>query len=323
MLLPTPSELRSRAAGSLAQAPDHRRLVLISAGVSALIALAVSGVNFLLQQGIGNTGGLSGLGTRSVLSTVQSLLTLAMTVLLPFWSLGYTAVTLKLAKHEPAQPKDLLAGFRAFLPVLRLFLLLEILYLVLAMTCLYLGSMLLSFTPLATGLHQTLMPILLEGGDPAAIDPELLLTAMLPIFIGCLVLFALVAIPLSYRLRMAQLCLLEDPKAGARRAMVASFRMTRKNALALFRLDLQFWWFYLLEAVLAVIAYGDVLLPLLGLEMNATAAYFLFYAVSLGLQLVLYRQAKNPVYVTYAHAYLSLRTHAGESGDWRVESKDT
>lgn len=315
MTLPTTSELRARANTSLAQAPNHHRLVLISAGVSALAGLAVSAINLLLQQSIGATGGLGGLGLRSVLTTVQSMLALAMTVLLPFWSLGYTAVTLKLSRGEHAEGRDLLDGFRIFLPALRLFFLQELLYIALALVCVHLGSMLLSFTPLAMDFYELLLPVMLEGGDPASIDPDVLLQAMTPIFIGCLVIFVAVAIPVSYRLRMAQYFLLTDPKAGARRALISSFRMTKGNAMALFRLDLSFWWFYVLDVLLAVICYGDVLLPLLGIEMDATVAYFLFYAVSLALQLVLYRYAKNRISVTYAHAYLSLTSTGGMNNE--------
>lgn len=308
MFLPSSSELRARAADALTHAPGHRRLVLISAGLSTLLALLVSGLNMLLDSGIATTGGLAGLGMRSILTTAQSLLTLATSVALPFWMLGYTSVSLKLAKGEPARKQDLLNGFRYFFPALRLLLMLEVLFIGLFIACIYLGSMLLSMTPLGFGLYQTVLPVLMAGGDPASLDPEALMQAMAPVFIGCAVIYGVVAILLYYRLRMAQLALMDDPKAGAGKALMTSIRMTKGNCKALFRLDLSFWWFYVLEALLAVIAYGDLLLPYLGIEMNATAAYFVFYVLSLGLQLLLYYRVKNPISVTYAHAYLSLRS---------------
>ncbi len=306
MTLPTPSSLCDRTDRSLENAPNHRRLVLISAGVTALAGLLASALNLLLEQGIGTTGGLGGLGLRSALTTVQSLISILMTVLLPFWAFGYTAVTLKLADGHPVADQDLLHGFRIFRPVLRLILLQELLYMLLALVCMHVGNTLLSFTPLASDVYDLMLPVLLEGGDIASLDPDALSQAMIPMFIGCLVLFAAVAIPVSYRMRMAQFILLDQPQAGARRAIAESFYITKGNVLALVRLDLHFWWFYLLEAVLAVICYGDVLLPLVGIEINGTVAFFLFYVISLALQLALYWQVKNRVSVTYAHAYRAL-----------------
>ena len=107
---------------------------------------------------------------------------------------------------------------------------------------------------------------------------------------------------------MAQLCLLDDPAAGGLKAMLTSNRLMKGNCLALLRLDLHFWWYALAQVALSAISYGDVLLPALGirLPMSATVAYFVFYALALGLQLWLYTRVNNRIFTTYAHAYLEL-----------------
>lgn len=300
--------LKAAAGEALAAAPGHQKLVLISAGAAAALSLAVSALNFILQGQIAGTGGLGGLGLRSVLSTVQSLLSLAMTLVLPFWSLGYVSAVLKLSRGEGASPDTLLDGFRRLGPALRLLLLTEVLYIVLGVVCVNAGSVLFSLTPLVRPLYDLMLPMLTDPNALEALDTGALLEAAAPMLIGCLVLFAAVAIPLSYRLRMARLRLMDDPGAGAFAALRSSSRMMKGSCLQLLRLDLSFWWFYLAEAAVMVLGYGDVLIPALGisLPMASDAAYFLFYVLGLLAQLGLYLFARNRVEVTYAKAYDAL-----------------
>ena len=125
---------------------------------------------------------------------------------------------------------------------------------------------------------------------------------ILSAFLGAV--FAVVAIPLSYRLRLSAYYMLDG--SGARQSLLQSARSMKGNCLALLRLDLGFWWYYAAQALLTVIGYGDLLLPHLGIQMNTTVAYFLFYVLSLAAQLGLFWWKQNSVSVTYAHAYLSL-----------------
>ena len=70
-------ELKSRA-DNLAEANREgtRSLVLLYCGVLAVLTLGSSGLNLYLNDQISGTGGLSGIGLRSVLSTAQSVLQL-------------------------------------------------------------------------------------------------------------------------------------------------------------------------------------------------------------------------------------------------------
>jgi hypothetical protein len=83
----------------------------------------------------------------------------------------------------------------------------------------------------------------------------------------------------------------------------------------MFRLDLSFWWYYLLHALLVAICYGDQLLPVLGIQLpwSKNVGFFLFYVVSLLCQLALYVAARNKVEATYVLAYDALRTPAEKS----------
>ena len=114
---------------------------------------------------------------------------------------------------------------------------------------------------------------------------------------------------------MVGLCIADEPRVGALAAMRQSRDMLRRNRFALFKLDLSMWWYYLLQLLVTVICYGNVLLPMVGvtLPFNDTVAYFLFLVLSLIAQMAVAYFAMNRVNVTYAMAYESLRPKPQES----------
>lgn len=309
-------QLKAEARRSLAMAPcDPRMLVLIHTGVTIILSLLVTTLDFVLENQIGNTGGLGGMGTRSVLETIQSVLRIAEYVLLPFWEFGYTFTVLRLSRVREARPESLLEGFRRFGPVIRITLLETLLYAGLAFVLFYVATNIFMFTPWAEPLYEAMDS--LTGGS-ALLNQEIILDdaaygaladAYIPIFIIFGILFLPVGMPIYYGLRFSGLCLMDDSKKGALRAMAESRAMLKGHRLQLFRLDLSFWWYYLLHAVLMVICYGDLILPLVGIELpwSGTVSFFIFYILSMLCQLVLYVLVKNPVEVTYALAYDSLR----------------
>lgn len=301
--------LKSAATEALSGAPNNRMLVLISAGASAGAALVVSLLTFLLDGQIAQTGGLGGLGLRSVLSTVQSLLSMGVGLLLPFWHLGYVSAVLKLSRRESAAPHTLLDGFRRFWSALRLLFLKEFIYMGAILLCIYVGSAFFSLTPLAAPLYEVMLPMLSQSTAPDAATQAAILEAMIPMAIGVLALCCIVLIPLSYRFRMAEFRLMDDSTCGARMALRDSSRMMRRNRFALFRLDLNFWWFYLAQGIVVLLGYGDILLSVLRIELPFShgTAFFLFYVIGLLAQLVLYYYTQNFVEVTYAKAYDALR----------------
>ena len=90
--------LKNAAGDALAQAPRNpKRIILIHTAVSLVIMLLVAVLDYVLSGQIENTGGLSGLGTRSVLTTVQSILQMVQMAVLPFWEIGYLYAAMKMA----------------------------------------------------------------------------------------------------------------------------------------------------------------------------------------------------------------------------------
>lgn len=290
-----------------------KKLTALHTGISAAASLLVALLTYLLSTGIGDIAGLGGIGTRAALETAQSLLELALSILAPFWALGFVAAALHLARRQEAAPRTLLNGFRRWGPALRLLLLEGVIYFAITFAAIQLGSFLYMMTPFSAPLNQLLEQLAAAGtADTAALTQMLLeldpkeLMGIFWTMIPFMVLPALaLIIPVSYRLRLAQYILMDEPPVGALFAIVLSFRLMKNNCVKLFRLDLRFWWFYALEVLVQILCYGDLLLPLVGVElgMDALLASFLFYALALVGQAGLYVWQKPQVFTSYALFY--------------------
>lgn len=314
MVILQPALLRTQAQKLLQKAAyNPKTLVLIHAGVSLGASLLVSVLNFLLEFGIAETGGLSGLGMRSVLTSVQAILELAVSVVLPFWNIGLLFAALSWARGENARPGQLLQGFRRAGTLLGFYFVQGGLYFVLGMAVYHASTVLLMFTPYAEPLMAQLERLYASS---AQLTPEItqeLLTVMKPLLILFGALFTVVAIPVAYRLRFAQYGVMEG--SGAVRAIVHSVRITKGAVLQLVKLDLSFWWFYLLQALTVVLCYGDQILSALGITLpfSSQAAYFLFYCLGLALQCLLLWQCQAGISTAYCLAYRALAPQPEET----------
>lgn len=291
-------------------AVDPQKLILVYVGASAAVMLLVTGLNFLLQEQIAGTGGLSGVGTRAMLQTAMEALQTGATLVMPFWTMGYLACVLRIVRGQRFDLTDLLTGFRNFGPVLRLTLLYAGYFLMLAFLCFYPSVLVYSMTPLAAPLMEVLEPLAQSGTEFVLDDATLAAVsdAMMPMLVMYVLVFLAVAAPHFYRFRLAYFALLDDPKAGALAALGRSTVMMRGKRLDLLKLDVSFWWFYVLDGLTVALCYGDVLLDMMGVQLpiSADGAYFLFYVLYLAAQLGLYVWARNRVECTYAAGYDAL-----------------
>lgn len=294
---------------------DPKKLVLLSSGAVTILTVVVALVDYLLQHGISNTGGLSGVGPRSVLETASTLLTAAQLLLVPFWQYGYTAAAMHTARGQTAEPRTLFSGFRRFGPLLRGLLVQLLIYCAIAYGSMILIVQVYSLTPLAAAMYEVMEPIANEmmrtGVPPELSDATAmaLLDAMVPMILIWLVVYMVLYCIASYHMRlMPYLLLEEDRKLGAFAALGVSRLRTKGHRLALFKLDLSFWWYYALEMLLTFVCYGNVLLQLAGvtLPFNSTVSFFLFYALYLIGLLGLHLWRKPLVETTYALAYDAL-----------------
>lgn len=298
-----------------ASGKQAQRLVLIHTAVALGVSALLTVINFILTRQIDGTGGLAGMGTRSVLSTAQSVLELAAMIVMPFWQVGLLKSILLLVRSEDAQPASLLEGLRRFGPVLRLNLLRGALFAGIGMFCVYFAAGIFMMTPWSAPLVAAMEPLMTQTDlsyEEAmtimeAMEP-VMETATLPLMLIFGALLALFAVPIFYRLRMADYLILDESGTGALAAMGQSMRLMRRKGTALFSLDLSFWWFYALEILTACVGYGDVLLPQMGvaLPVSEDAAFFLFFFLHIVCQLGLYLFAKAKVEMTYGVFYENL-----------------
>ena len=315
-----PSFLRRQANEQLRQISyDPKKLVLLHTAVALGASLAIALLNYVCDLLIAGTGGLSGMGMRSILSTLQAVLTNGLNFAFPFWNMGLIYSALRWYSENNATPKDLLQGFRRFGAVLGLEIITGILFLILGFVLFQISSVLFMLTPFSASFIALLEPMLQNGGlQSEALPSEEALMAMgeslLPLLIVFGVLYLAVSVVVFYRLRFARYALMEG--MGAVRATIHSFRITKKQSLGVFRLDLSFWWFYLLQILTVAISYGGFLLEFLGftLPIPQEESYLIFLGLSNVCQCALLWQYQSHVSATYCLAYrvLSDRLDAPE-----------
>lgn len=309
------SAIHETARNALSRAKNTKQIVLIYTAVCCGLSLAGTLLSVFFSDRISGTGGLGSLGLRALLSTGQSVLPLIQTIVTSCLGLGYHIIMLTITRGYEAEPRTLLQGFRHFGAMLRVLLLQSFIYLGLGFSATYLSAYLFLLTPFSADFMEVMEPVLssMSVMDTTMVLDEATLMAaaetmipMLWIMLGvCLLLMA----PVYYRYRMVTFCLAEEPRRGALAAMGKSRRLMRRNCIALFRLDLSLWWYYLAQTVISLLCYGDVLLSMMGIVLpwSDTVSFYVFYLLSMVLQVGLYYLAMNRVYAVYAVAYDALQ----------------
>ena len=239
---------------ALQTVPGVREIAKTYALWAAGISLGCQLVSYIAGAMTANTGGLGGIGMRSILETVQVLCMYLSMILLPFLLYGHMTAGLNTARGIESPKRVLFQGFRKFGPFLRLALLWMMLIFAVSMA----GPNALMDPQVAMELIGTLWP-------------------MYVIFGLCLIVLL---IPLAYRLRLVTLRILDGEKRVLL-AMFTSWKSMRGHCKQLFFLDLQFWGYYALTVLASVVAYGDQLLGVTG-----DVAYWVCILLSLGIQIL-------------------------------------
>lgn len=289
---------------------DPRRLTSLHVGITAAACLAVALLNYFLDLRIADIDGLGGLGALSMLQTVQSVAQSALTILSPFWAFGYTAVAIGFARRQAMVSRDLTKGFLRWGPVLRFYILQYALYFALAFAAMQLGSMIYCMSPASAPLLE-----LIENADTLdtaelisviqSLDTNAMSALLLTMLPFLLIPVVIVLVPAAYLLRFAEYVLMDEPRCGAFYAAAQSFRLCKRNWRHLLKLDIRFLWFYLAQALVLALSYGNTLLALCGvsLPLDETILSLLFYSVALIGQYGLYVWKKPRVATCYALLY--------------------
>ncbi len=290
---------------------DPKKLVLTHTGITVGVSLAISLIGLLIQQGVAQTGGLSGIESRNMLQTLESMLNTTYSIAMMFWPVGLVYTFMLVARSQHAEQRDLARGFFRWGPVLRLTLLKYLLFIGLAIPCAYISSMLtISFSdklievmgPVAEALSDD------PNADVMALVAEIplgeLLPALAPVLIVFAILYLTIAIFLGYRLRFASYAIVDESRVGALAAMRQSMAMTKGHVKDLFLLDLRFWRYYVLSFLITGLCFADML-PGVGdaLPLSRSVTGILCYCIYAGLLLWLDCTFRPRMETTYATAY--------------------
>lgn len=304
--------LKDTAARRLENARDAKTIILIYAGITVGLSALVTVVNYLAGSGISQTGGLSNIGLRTTLATLQNVLPIIQSVLLMILDLGYINAALRIARGQYASPNSMRMGLDRFFPLLRCTLMQGLIYGLAGMAGFYLAIQIYLLTPMSNAAMEILMPLVSDttilSSGVLQLDAQttlLLAEAMIPMFILFVVVCILFCIPLVYWFRMANYVLIDKPALSGWAVLMESRKMMRKHCLQLFKLDLSFWWYYLLLMASGILCYGDAILALVGIALpwSGDVGFFLFYALFLVVTLVIYYLFRNQIEVTYALTY--------------------
>jgi hypothetical protein len=312
-----PRSLREDAGRALARGRDPKKLIFTYAGITLALSVLITVLDLWLEQEISGTGGLGNLGTRAIFSTAQLAAPILAGILATCLELGYLSGIMRIARGQYADHTDLKVGLQKFWPMMRLSILQTLIYLGLGFLAVQLAGFVFAMTPWAEPAMELAMS--LSTADPAALteaDLLRLVDLMTPIYVIAGIVYLVILIPFLYKLRFARYCLLDDSGDRALAAIRASFKLTRRRFLALLKIDLSLWYYYLATALMLVLMSADMILPLLGvrLPMDAAAFSLLVYGIALAAQFGIHVTLRNKVEAVYITAYDYLREKPREGG---------
>lgn len=322
MTLPSSKYLKKKADNRLATGNDPQKVVLYYAAITFAASFLVTAVRYYLSGEISQTGGLSNIGLRSVLSTADSVLPILQSVLMMCLNLGYLAAMLRIARRQYASPKTLKAGAERFWVLLRKNILVSLYYIGAGVAAFYLSVGIFMVTPLSGAFTAVAVPLMEQMNyNPATfVMDEAVLSTLAPTMTSLFILIALMMLlmmaPIFYRFRLADYFLVDQPGTGALAALQQSRFYMRGNCIKMLLLDLSFWWFFLLQAAAGVLAYLDVILARFGITLPIPdgVTFLGTFALYLAADFAIMYYLKNKISITYALAYDSLIPHPKNEG---------
>ena len=314
MSIPSAKYLKKKASNRLQSGNDPKKVVLVYAGIVALSSLVVTVVQDLLDSQISQTGGIQNIGTRSMLTTADTVLTIAQLLLVMCLTLGYTGSMLRIARGQYASPNSLKAGGERIWVLLRTRLLQMLIMTAAAFALCFLVVNVCLLTPLSNrviAVMGTVSAEVLLADDLALMG---LYSAMLPIMLIYLVALVPLLWYFSCTYRMVDYLLIDRPQLGAFGVLRESRRMMQGNMKMMLRVDLSFWWYYLLQALVSVLVYLNMVLAPFAIGLPPEVLYWGTVVLYLAADFALRYFFSNKVAVTYALFYDSLCPKQEQSG---------
>ena len=314
MSIPSAKYLKKKASNRLQSGNDPKKVVLIYAGIVALSSLVVTVVQDLLDSQISQTGGIQNIGTRSMLTTADTVLTIAQLLLVMCLTLGYTGSMLRIARGQYASPNSLKAGGERIWVLLRTRLLQMLIMTAAAFALCFLVINVCLLTPLSNRVIAVMGTVSAEESLSNGLALIALYSAMLPIMLIYLVALVPLLWYFSCTYRMVDYLLIDRPQLGAFGVLRESRRMMQGNMKMMLRVDLSFWWYYLLQALVSVLIYLNMVLAPFAIGLPPAVLYWGTVVLYLAADFALRYFFSNKVAVTYALFYDSLCPKQEQSG---------
>ena len=322
MNLKKPRAIRTAALQSLATQPNHRKVPLAFIGIYSLLFLAVLAITHMLSLKIDNMTGLASMGNRAIFSTISSILSVIPTIFIIGWEMGYLMCALRYARRRYVEPMDLKNGFQKFWPILRAKILMGFVYIGMTLVSIYASAFIFLLLPISNAFVEIMLPLMESATvlNPTILIDEATAYAIVATGWPSCVIFAVVSpivfLPTYYGFRMVSFCIADSGSKGALIAMSESKAMMKGHKRELFKLDLSFWWFFLLESIISGIFSLDALLSTVGITLpwSSTVSLLVFYVAPLACQVVLYWAFLNRVTVSRAVFYDAIRPQEPAGG---------
>lgn len=314
MSIPSAKYLKKKASNRLQSGNDPKKVVLVYAGIVALSSLVVTVVQDLLDSQISQTGGIQNIGTRSMLTTADTVLTIAQLLLVMCLTLGYTGSMLRIARGQYASPNSLKAGGERIWVLLRTRLLQMLIMTAAAFALCFLVVNVCLLTPLSNRVIAVMGTVSAEELLSNGLALIALYSAMLPIILIYLVALVPLLWYFSCTYRMVDYLLIDRPQLGAFGVLWESRRMMQGNMKMMLRVDLSFWWYYLLQALVSVLIYLNMVLAPFAIGLPPEVLYWGTVVLYLAADFALRYFFSNKVAVTYALFYDSLCPKQEQSG---------
>ena len=314
MSIPSAKYLKKKASNRLQSGNDPKKVVLVYAGIVALSSLVVTVVQDLLDSRISQTGGIQNIGTRSMLTTADTVLTIAQLLLVMCLTLGYTGSMLRIARGQYASPNSLKAGGERIWVLLRTRLLQMLIMTAAAFALCFLVVNVCLLTPLSNRVIAVTGTVSAEELLSNGLALIALYSAMLPIILIYLVALVPLLWYFSCTYRMVDYLLIDRPQLGAFGVLRESRRMMQGNMKMMLRVDLSFLWYYLLQALVSVLVYLNMVLAPFAIGLPPAVLYWGTVVLYLAADFALRYFFSNKVAVTYALFYDSLCPKQEQSG---------
>ena len=178
----------------------------------------------------------------------------------------------------------------------------------------YLALTIFMLSPLSNGLTAVLLPLANAGTftPETLLGDDALLFAVYDAMIPMMLIYVLLLVPavwaVSYHYRLVDYLLIEQPQLGAFGALRESKQKMKGHKKELFKVDLSYWWYYLLLGLSTSLVYLDLVLGAVGISipLSPMAQFFAVVILCLGTDFALTYFLRNRVEVTYALFYDSL-----------------